>query len=82
MLIKAIIILSYHAYYHYHSMEEEADNFLEKIDETYAKNGQSFKNRANVNQKHRTTALLYSFLLGTFGADWYGNKDCFAPKNK
>jgi len=55
-------------------MEEEAENFLENIDETIGNNGQSFKNRTNLNQKHRTTALLYSFLLGTFGADWYGNK--------
>jgi hypothetical protein len=61
MLIEAILIFSYHFYNHYHPMVE--NDFNEEI-RTKSKN----------NQKHRTTALLYSFLLGTFGADWYKTK--------
>ena len=58
MLIEAILIFSYHIFYHYHPIVEN------DLSDEIQTNSKKY-------QKHRTTALLYSFLLGTFGADWY-----------
>ena len=74
MLVELIILGFYHSYYAYQPLEdedEEAEYEMPQADENDEEFPKYRGKKIKYPRKHRTTALLYSFLLGTFGADWF-----------